>query len=139
MFMADEPLTDEEIKALYESAQVIGATDMETGGRTRSRTTGSGAIDVDVDPGDAFQLLDVSFTFDVAPVASEDITISSINSDTDEVFEYTYDPSLSTDLTHVFRFDKRFVDGTTIAVDYANTNTNAIVVNVTCQTDTSIT
>jgi hypothetical protein len=139
VYIGNEPLTDTEVKALYESAQFIGATSMETGARTRVRQAFAGVVDEDVDPGDAFQLIDVSVTFDVAPTTSENITIAIINSDADNIQQYAYDPSLSSDLDHVFRFDKRFEDGTTIAIDYANTDANNIVVNTTYQTDTSIT
>ncbi len=113
---------------------------METGTRTRDRNSFTGTtVDVDVDPGGPFQLIDVSFSFNTAPTTGEDITIKSKNSDTDEIEEYDFDPSLSSELTHVFRFDKRFPDGTTIMVDYPNTDTRNIVVNVVYQLDESVT
>lgn len=139
VYIGDEPLTDVEVKALYESAQIIGATSMETGARTKIRQVFTAvAVDEDVDPGDAFQLIDISVNFNTAPTTSEDIEITSVNSDSDAVMEYSYDPSLSTSTSHVFRFDKRFVDGTTIAIDYTNTDARTITVNTTYQTDTSI-
>ena len=138
VYVGDEPLTGAEINALYEQMKIIGAMPMETGNRIRVRATGTGAIDQDVDPGGPFQLIDVSVTFDVAPTTSEDITIKSINSDTDTVYEHKADPSLSTELTHVYRFDKRFPDNTTIGVDYANTDANTVTVNTTYQMDQSV-
>jgi hypothetical protein len=132
-------LTPREILALYEESQAIGATVMETGTRTRVRQVFTAtAVDEEVDPGGPFQLIDITMIWNTAAAASEDITITSINGDTDEVTEHPYDPSLSSRTSHVFRFDKRFPDGTTIAIDYTNTDARTITVNTVYQTDPSI-
>jgi hypothetical protein len=140
VYIGDETLTQEEIQALWWQSGVMGDTSMETGNRTRVRQVFTAtAVDEDVDPGGPFQLIDISINFNTAPTTSEDISITSINSDTDAVVEAEYDPSLSSDTSHVFRFDKRFPDGTTIAVDYTNTDGRTITVNTTYQTDESVT
>ena len=136
VYIGDKALTDREIKALYEEAQTIGATIMEVGTRVEARRAPAvGAVDETVDPGDAFQLIDVTFIFDAAPTTSENITIVRVTGDSDEATEESYDPSLSTDLTHVFRFDKRFQEDVTIDIDYLNTDGNTITVLTQYQLD----
>lgn len=132
-------LTPREIKALYESAMVIGATAMETGNRTRVREVDTGtAIEETVDPGGPFQLIDITVIFNTAPTSSEDIVITSVNSDSDVVEEHRFDPSTSALTSHVFRFDKRFPDGTTLAVAYTNTDARTIQTNTVYQLDDSV-
>jgi len=132
-------LTPREIKALYESAKVIGATAMETGNRTRVREDDTGtAIAETVDPGGPFQLIDITVIFNTAPTTSEDIEITSINADGDIVMEHNFDPSTSALTSHVFRFDKRFPDGTTLAIDYTNTDARNIQTNTVYQLDDSV-
>ncbi|MCP4555567.1 MAG: LamG domain-containing protein, partial [Herbaspirillum sp.] len=55
VYMGDKALSALEIKALYQSAQIIGATPMETGARRKARRApATGAVDETVDPGDNF-------------------------------------------------------------------------------------
>ena len=132
-------LTEREIKALYESAQVIGATEMETGNRVRVREVDTGtAIEETVDPGGPFQLIDITVIFNIAPTTSENIVITSVNSHADTVVEHTFDPSTSALTSHVFRFDKRFPDGTTLAIAYTNTDGRTIQTNTVYQRDDSV-
>ena len=50
---------------------------METGARVRTRQVfTAAAVDEDVDPGDAFQLISVDIDFNTAPVSAEDVTIT---------------------------------------------------------------
>lgn len=130
-------LTEREIKALYESAKVISEETMETGNRTPDVTQYSGAVSKAVDPGAPFQLIEVKMKWDSAPTTSENIVINSIYGGVTYA-EHTYDPSVSSDTTHVFRFDKRFADNTTLSVTYTNTDANTIDVLVVYQNDDSV-
>jgi hypothetical protein len=67
---------------------------------------------------------------DDVPTDSENVVIKSKTPGANWVTEHTFDPSLSTLQSHVFRFNKLFAAGTTIAVDYANTGTDAIIVGL---------
>jgi hypothetical protein len=139
MYLGDEPLTDYEIIALYEQAKIIGATPMEAGNRKRIKNTFTGtAVDVDIDPGGPFQLIEVQFLFDAAPTTSEDITVKTIDAGDDPFTEHKLDPSLSTELTHTIRFDKRISDNIKVAVDYANTDANTIKVVIVYQMDQNV-
>jgi len=137
--MYDKALSDREISSLYDQARYIGGLDMETGQRVAVPVeTFAGVVDYDKDPGGNFQLIDVVVTFDVAPTTSELIEIFSIR-ETVKIIEDSYDPSLSSATQHVFRFDKRFDNGITYGVDYANTDTNSVKVYSTYQLDPSVT
>ena len=74
----------------------------------------------------AFELIDIVLNFNAAPTTSENIVITSITPGSNTVTEYTFDPSTSAATSHVFRFDKRFMAGTTIGIDYTNTDTKSI-------------
>jgi hypothetical protein len=142
VYIGNQALTDREIKALYEEAQHIGATPMETGERVETRQVFADvAVDLEVDPGGPFQLIDVVLLLETAATTSEDLTIKSINASSDEVTEYNYDLSLSSDTFHIFRFDKRFADNRKIQIDYANTadHCDDITVIVQHQMDPSVT
>jgi hypothetical protein len=62
----DQPLSDLEIKALYESAHILRSTNMETGNRTSVINTYTGAVSQTVDPGGPFQLIDVAVELSAA-------------------------------------------------------------------------
>jgi hypothetical protein len=139
--ICNKALTDAEIRALGEQAQIIGATAMETGNRIRSRTAVTGtALDVDVDPGGAFQLLWVEVEFNTAvTVTNEDLTIGLLNSDTDDYPLRVWDPKVTGGVN--FRFvpsEPRVENGATITVDYTNTDAKNIVCNVCYQIDQEI-
>jgi hypothetical protein len=139
VYVGDEPLTDAELNALYEQMKVTGATPMEAGNRKRIKNTFTGAVvDVDIDPGGPFQLIEVQFLFDAAPTTSEDITVKTIDAGDDPFTEHKIDPSLSAELTHTIRFDKRISDNIKVAVDYANTDANTIKVVVVYQMDQNV-
>ncbi len=113
---------------------------METGTRTESRTVDTGtAIDVDIDPGGPFQLIDIALIFNTAPTTSEDITITTINGDSDVTTEHVEDLAATSLTYYVFRFDKRFADERTIAIDYTNTDARNITTLVQYQLDESVT
>jgi hypothetical protein len=138
VYIGDKALSDRDIKALGQSSVIIGETAMEVGSRVAPPVeTFPGVVDYDKDPGDAFQLIDVVMTWNVAPTTSEPVTIFSLRESV-KVTEETYDPSLSSSLVHQFRFDKRFADGVTYGVDYANSDTNSVKVYSTYQLDTSV-
>lgn len=140
VYIGDRALCDREVRELFHSATAINGEDMETGTRVEARRAPAvGAVNETVDPGDFFQLIDVVFVFDAAPTTSENITIKRITADADSLTEVSYDPSLSSDLTHIFRLDKRYMDDVTIDIDYANTDGNTITVITTYQLDTSVT
>lgn len=141
IYLGDEPLTDDEMAALYFQALAIGATPMQTGDRIDAKSTHTGtAISQTVDPGNNFELIDVSLEWDVAPTTSEELTIKSINSSdgTTEILEYRFDPSLSTRLSHSFTFQKKFANGRTIKVEYTNTDGNTIKLLVQYQTNPTV-
>lgn len=130
-------LTEKEIKALFESAKLIGATPMETGNRTTFTAQYTGAISKTVDPGAPFQLIDVKLKWDSAPTTSENVVINSIFGGV-TYQEHAFDPSTESETTQTFRFDKRFADNVTIQVTYTNTDANTIDLLVTYQNDDSV-
>jgi hypothetical protein len=140
VYFGDKPLTDEEILAMYQQSLVLENEAMETGNRTESLSSFAGiAVDIDQAQNEAYQLIDVVFNFDVAPTTSELITVKTVRqSDSKETLEYSFDPSLSSETKHTFRFDKRFARLRDIAIDYANTDTNNVDVIITTQTDDSV-
>ncbi|WP_288100591.1 hypothetical protein, partial [Herbaspirillum sp.] len=77
-----------------------------------------------------------------APTTSEDFTIVAVNGSGDENPLYTVDPSSPS--TTSIRFQPgqgqcRHIDGTTIDIDYTNTDGRTITVNTTYQLDESVT
>jgi hypothetical protein len=139
VLLGDQPLTDYEVKALYNQARAIGEIQMETGSRTRTRNVYTAvAVDQDVDPGAAFQLIEVTLNFDTAPATSEDLTIKIANGDSDDATEVTYDPSENPGTSYVFTFNKRYPNNSTIKIDYPNTDGRTITVNTVHQTDDSV-
>jgi hypothetical protein len=140
LYIGDSPLADREILALFEEAQNIGGTAVEVGARREYEETFTGtAVDLDLDPLSAFQLIDVSVNFNTAPTTSENLTIKTLRTSKLTTVEHSEDLSLSTDTDHMFRFDKRFLNGRTIAIDYTNTDARTITVKVAYQTDGSVT
>jgi hypothetical protein len=142
--ICNQALTDREIKALYEESQIIGVTEMEAGNRTRNRTLSTAVAVAQVTtPGGAFQLVDVTMQWNTAPTTSQKITIKSTNADGDVITEADADPSVAgilnaTTKDIVFRFDKRFPNGTTITVAYTNTDGRTIKTNTVYQLDQSV-
>ncbi len=117
---------------------------METGRRanTKESFTTIQAIDVDFSPPGtpsvAYQIIDITINFNTAaPTSSENITFNSVENSV-TVLEHSFDPSLSTLTSHVFRFDKRFAKGTVFTIDYVNTDASAIDVLVRYQLDASV-
>lgn len=137
-------LTDNEIIALRNNMHVMGASIMETGYRARYRDTYAGAVSAPINPGGPFQLIDVKFLCAASPGTSESATIKSVNADSDEFDEITAVEGNFTltgmDKSQIYRFDKRFPDGTTLQVDYANTaaHCGTITLEVTYQLDDSV-
>jgi hypothetical protein len=78
--------------------------------------------------GVAFKLIDVVLNLSTAATTSENITIKSITPGSNSVTEYVFDPSTSSLTSHVFRFDKDFMEGTTIGVDFPNTDADTTVI-----------
>lgn len=112
---------------------------METGSRFTYREVFTAtAVDIDLNPGDHFQLIDVTFKFNTLPTTSEDITIVRSNASSDAMLEASDDPSLWTDTSKPIRFDKRFTNGDNIDIDYTNTDGRTITVLVQYQLDQSI-
>ena len=112
---------------------------METGSRTRTRDVyTAAAVDQDVDPGAAFQLIEVTLNFNTAPSTSEDLTIKITNGNSDDATEVTYDPSENPGTSYVFTFNKRYPNGSTIKVYYPNTDGRTITDNTVHQTDDSV-
>lgn len=139
LYLGDAALTDEEIRALYESAQAIGATPMEVGNRITNRQSFAGtAVDVDFTPAGHFQIIDVAVTLSAGATTSENLTIAVYTADGDTIVEHEEDLSLASDTSYVFRFDKRHLSGREIRIDYANTDAATIVVNTTYQIDQSV-
>ena len=111
---------------------------MEAGNRPRVREIFDGTpADLTVEPKSPFQLIDVTIIWDVAPTTPEEVIITSINSDGDEVEENAYIPATASTTT-IRRFDKRFDAGSSINVAYPNTDENAITVNLRYQIDQSV-
>ena len=134
-------LSDQEIRALGNQAEYIGALDMETGNRIAVEETFTAAtVDYDVDPGGPFQLIDVVVKLSLAASTPEDLVIKTIRTTTTAVTvnEYVYDLSLSSDAIHVLRFDKRLANNVTIGVDYPNSDGLTITVITTYQLDQSV-
>jgi len=139
VLIADDTLTDEEIYALYESAQIIGATNMETGNRVDyAPYTSAVAVDYDVDPGGPFQLIDIIITIDIAATSAGSITVSKVMADATKVVIDTIDPVATAQTVVPLRYDLRFADNETYAVDYANPDTRTVVVYSTYQMDQSV-
>ena len=139
VYIGDAPLTDREIRAVYESAQAIGATPMEVGNRITNRQSFAGvAVDVDFTPAGHFQIIDVAVTLSAGATTSEDLTIAVYTADGDTIIEHKEDLSLASATSYVFRFDKRHLSGREIRIDYPNTDAATIVVNTTYQIDQSV-
>ncbi len=143
VYIGDEPLSDYEVKALYESARLGGAT-METGTRTSVADSSSVAVDIGIDPGGPFQLVSVRMAWTSAdPTTSESVTIKILDTADVAYTIYEFDPSidgvLETDDTIVISIDKRYADDETLEIDYANTDTEDIETTVIYQLDESVT
>ena len=74
-----------------------------------------------------FEIIDVVVNFNAAPTTSENFVIKSITAGSNTIVEDTFDPSLSSAISHVRRLDKVFPAGTTIGLDYTNTDTKNII------------
>ncbi len=110
---------------------------MESGSRISvAKETFAIAVDYDVVPATKYQLIDIAMVWDAAPDDSELVTIFTIREGV-KVIEYSFDPSLSTDVQHIIRFDKRF-DKVPYGIDYVNTGTDSIDVYSTYQHDNSV-
>jgi len=116
-----------------------GVVNAKTVTRVRQVFTAA-AVNEDVDPGAAFQLVAIEVLFNSAPTTSENIAITSINDDADVSALYTFDPSSPSGTS--FRWMPGqggfFDDGTTLAIDYTNTDGRTITVNTIYLTDTSV-
>jgi hypothetical protein len=109
----------------YKTAAYTGAVSF-----TFSPSTDKGA-----DQG--FTLVDLALDYDVAPTTSENIVVTStFNSVVYQ--EHAFDPSTSTDLTSLFRFDKRFPKGTTITMTFTNTDAAAITARCLFELDDNV-
>lgn len=141
VYVGDEVLTDREILALYEQAQVINGDIMETGNRVSERwptsSTTDEAIDHEFDPGGPFQLIDVKMVLSAAATESENMVIDWTNG-TDTCEEYSEDLSETALTENVWRFDKRYSDGSKINVSFPNTDELDIYLVVTYQLDESV-
>lgn len=117
---------------------------MENGARkSKLYEIASGAVDIDwlPDEGGSFQLIDVCVNLDSAATTSENLTIKSIDGDSNEWLEASENMSLLSspeDTSIVFRFDKRFLSTDTIAIDFANTDDAAIDVRIRYQIDDNV-
>lgn len=98
---------------------------MESGLRRQYRKLTDAAVDIDLVPGASFRLIDVTFVLETAATTSESATIQVENEDGDVMDQISADDGdLSTytdETTIIFRFDKNFMAGDTIKIDYANT------------------
>jgi hypothetical protein len=113
---------------------------MEAGSRKQYREvfTGPAAVDVDFEPGSAFQLIDVVLLLSAGATTSENATIKVVNSDSDEITLASTDLSDSPDTWHCWRFDSRQASDRNISIDYTNTDSLDITVLVQYQSDDSV-
>jgi hypothetical protein len=89
------------------------------------------------DQDQGFTLVDLALDYSVAPTTSENIVVTStFNSVVYQ--EHAFDPSTSTDLTSLFRFDKRFPKGTTITMTFTNTDAAAITARCLFELDDNV-
>ena len=84
-----------------------------------------------------FTLIDLALDYDAAPTTSENITVTSTY-DSVVYQEHVFDPSTSTELTTLLRFDKAFAAGTTITVTFTNTDAAAITARCLYQLDDNV-
>ena len=92
------------------------------------------AIDVDFVPTPStlsppFKVIDVVLIWDSAPTTSENVVVGSITpGGSNAIVEYEWDAAADGDTTQGIRLDKDFMRGTTITVDYTNTDANSVEV-----------
>jgi len=114
---------------------------METGSRLEVEDTFTAvAVAESVDPGGAFQLIDVNVDFNTAPTTAENITVLAT---TDGGFAkeiLTQDPSnpSTTQVRWAPVSGQRFANGTVISIAYTNTDVRTINTCITYQLDESV-
>lgn len=109
---------------------------MSANGAVRDYTYAASTSAIDVDftcPGSPdFELVSVTVNFNTAPTTSENIVVKSVSGGVTST-ELTKNPTLYGYTSYVFDFCKRFQTGTTIGVDYTNTDKRSVTVQIKYQ------